>query len=274
MDFDLVKKCSEYGFFQSFIDIQNGNDPTLVTDIENSIVSDPNFRLHISSKYVDSDLVKELAPYVSKAIMKPQRPIILEDDMYTALDISTNTYYMCSKNLLMIDIDNYKGATNIRELPHCLCQIYSVRENKEQNTNERQTIWNKYPCNCNKKANRLRYRVYKSRNGFHCFVISHLLDHRDEIATQLSIEAGSDYYYVIFSYIRGCSVRLNRKPDEKTDTTIYKYLTDIVCGNKVRKHEDHHLTLISKRAIELVDKHMELTELFSQTSTCETFNVQ
>lgn len=191
------------------------------------------------------DLVKELAKYLKPALRKPQQPLILADNYYSAIDMATNTYYICFRRLLMVDIDNYKLSNfSLGSLPH-------TAEGLEGN---------------------LRYRVYTSRNGYHAFLISHEVDHQSDVAISLALAAGSDLFYVVYSHLRGCSVRLNRKPRETLP--IYSYFGDIVQGHTVKADELLDTAPVNAVLSSYVDLHVKLSEAFADCEPCVTNNIQ
>jgi hypothetical protein len=269
---------NDSGYYQSYIDLTNKR-----VELDKRInlqFSDSSFRKHLTSRHVDARLVKEISPYLVKTLIKPQKPIIISDNFYVANDIITNTMYICYKNLLMIDIDLYKqhnGNDISQMLPHCLCQIEQVINDwkDDEEIEERNIKWNTKKCiceNCNSKCSKiLRYRLFKSRNGYHAFIISHIFDKNGNLPIQLSIEANCDYFYTIYTYIRGSCVRLNRKPNE--DAPIYTYIGDYVRGIKMNSSENRKLTLIYKELENEIDLHIRLCELFKTAEPCQSHNI-
>jgi len=146
---------------------------------------------------------------ISSLITKKQEKIYSESDFYVARDVLTNTRYICFKDFLTIDIDNHK-----KECDSGLETLYEF---------------------CSENPDYL-FAVYQSSNGFHIFCLSHKKYYKDNIDFQLKLK--SDYFYAIFSNIRGYSIRLNRKMADymsymrHKDTTpsIYKFIQNIGTG--------------------------------------------
>ncbi len=150
-------------------------------------------------------------------MIRPQRLIFDSDIFYVACDMITNTYYICYKYLLMIDIDFYKNEKN----------NYDIFDG------------------CNKSC----WKLYKSRNGIHAFLVSKKIEYNTDKAITKLLKYGSDFYYTIYCYLRGFCVRLNRKKNEDEITyTFIKY-----AGNT---------DLINDKLNKLVNIHIEFIDLF------------
>ena len=140
---------------------------------------------------------------------------IIEDniDYYIAKDISKNTYYICFKNFMLIDIDcSYKQYYEIMEK---LCKF----------------------CEKNREFN---FSLYKSSNGIHVYCMSHKLNYKSQKIMELMLFLYGDFFYVSKCYIRGWSTRLNRKISEyfqlincNNSKTIYTYMGSIGYGDSI-----------------------------------------
>lgn len=170
------------------------------------------------------ELVERLAPPLTEAILKPQRLLYDDPSFYVAIDLFTNTYYVCYKELLMIDIDYYKDTTLEAEIvsrfeDHC-------RDFPED-----------------------RFRLFRTRNGLHAFLVSRKMNYKDQTSIDLMLKFKSDFYYVVYSYIRGWSVRLNKKQKDTQDT-LYTDFKDIGSGS------------IDADLIKLINLHLNLVQVF------------
>lgn len=167
--------------------------------------------------------VKLLSPSFLQYIKNPQELIETTETYYVAKDKLTDYLYICFKNLMMIDID--------------INNYYTLSEKYIKNHFSK-----KQEC----------YRIFKSRNGFHVFCVSKEYNYRDLSSIKTMLENFSDYYYSVFCFIRGWSVRLNKKEDE-----IGEIYTDLgLYGDK---------TKISNNLLQLTDFHMELVDKYSNT---------
>ena len=81
------------------------------------------------------------------------------------------------------------------------------------------------------------------------------MDYRDDDALKIMLDLGTDFYYVVFSYLRGWSVRLNKKRRDTTDE-LYSYIGDIGTGVA-----DPHLD-------KLVTLHLNLVPVFKHVEPC------
>ena len=112
-------------------------------------------------------------------------------------------------------------------------------------------IINNFKLYCQKYPE-LKFRLYSSRNGIHGFLISHEGTYATDKFLKMELDLESDFYYVVYSYLRGWSVRLNKK-EKDTKDILYEYICDIGEG-----HEIQHLT-------QLVDLHIKLVDVFKNT---------
>ena len=268
---------TDLGYYQSFVDITNKVVETNKDMMDK--FKDPGFRHHISSKHIDARLIIEVSPYLIHTLLKPQELIHAEKNYYIANDIFTNLHYICYKDLLMIDIDEYKNCDKIDicdKLPHCICQIENVINDWEQDEIEvkaRCVLWKKKICQCNNTEKILRYRIFKSRGGYHIFIISHKMDRHNKIAMQLMIEAECDFFYIIYSYIRGWCVRLNKKQTENKDNQLYTYYGDVIKGKFVM-YDDNSLATNRIEELETyINIHMNLCGIFENVGECKSRNI-
>lgn len=249
----LIEEKSK--FYSTFINMAHnlGN-----TDLEGKeAIADPGFRKELMIRQIDARLIEELAPYYVPLVNKPQRVEADLESGYLAVDLATNTYYFCS-NTLMVDIDSYKieNGDDVNPcdlLPHCLCQIEGVIANYKDIDDEsigsgdsrRTPTWMTHKCKNKNKVGKkvephctLHWRLFKSRGGWHAFLMNHNFTSRDRVATQLLIEAGADLFYIVFSYLRYWSVRLNRKNGEIIGKNgMYPYLGDVKRGVMIDKDD-------------------------------------
>jgi hypothetical protein len=55
------------------------------------------------------------------------------------------------------------------------------------------------------------FEIHKTYNGYHVFLMSELLNHRDPRSKELMINLKCDHYYMMFCYANGYKIRLSRK---------------------------------------------------------------
>lgn len=248
-------------FYQTFIDILNAGPTTPAKKIEEAprveIVDDnkvdeaakkeqptmkqlarAQFRkLALAEHGKTIAMIKTLAPALSNAIRKPQRLLHDDPDYYVAIDCLTNTYYVCFKTLLMIDIDFYKDLGTVDAI------VEKFRNYVKQH---------------DPTGTKLRFKLYKSRNGVHAFLVTRKSHYTDDAVLQLELDLESDFYYIVYSYIRGWSVRLNKKAADTSDI-LYEFICDV--GDA---RADGHL-------LKLVDLHLNLVEVFKDTGVNSMF---
>jgi len=225
-------------------DNSTNNKLTINKLIMKQLLEDDSFRKIVVKKIGPCfDLVRLLEKSLLSKMLKPQELIIDHDDFYIAIDMFTNTYYICYKNLLMIDIDYYKKDTG---------------ENKTEDQLLQDII--EY-C----KLNNTIFRIYRSRNGIHAFLVSKKMDRKSEESINMMLDLGCDFYYTIYSYIRGWSVRVNKKRSDKSDI-LYELIGDFdkegLIDNEVRRNG------INDELIKLLNVHLICCDNFKDVEPC------
>lgn len=197
-------------FYQTFLDLTNDKLPFIVDDESAKLFKDRNFSKFMIEKEESVFAIKVMSYIMHHGILKPQQLLIDNEDYYVAIDCFTNTYYICYRDLMMIDVDRYK--INNRMNVDILEDIKLKLKN--------------YP--------QYFFRIYQSRNGYHIFIINKSMNYRDEETIKLQLELGSDFYYTVFCYLRGWSVRLNKKKGEDNNDILYTWIGDVVKGHFFR----------------------------------------
>lgn len=159
-------------FSASFLNILRGVDPL---DKEYN-----EFMFYDVSDHSIDGIIKA-SPYFLQGVKRQQYLIKTHPDYYIARDIKTNTVYMCYKNIMMLDFDkdNLTIDTLLDNLP-----------------------------------NDMSFMIYKTERGFHVFCVSRKFDYRTRETVEFMHkykDLGIDIDYIRFCYIRGFSVRLNKK---------------------------------------------------------------
>lgn len=156
------------------------------------------------------DLKFETIKYVSTMFVnytkRPQRILHTNSDYYIGVDMYTNVHYMCYENILMMDIDD-SSIDNI--------------ENKIKSYND-------------------SYVIYKTQNGYHVFVLNRRFIHNKKETIEYMVNFKTDYKYIICSFLRGFSVRLNKKyKDEETYKLVGYYNEDKIDSNILTAVNEH-----------------------------------
>jgi hypothetical protein len=55
------------------------------------------------------------------------------------------------------------------------------------------------------------FEIHQTFNGYHVFLLSELVNHRDPHSKELMIQLHSDHYYMMFCHVNGYKIRLSRK---------------------------------------------------------------
>jgi hypothetical protein len=195
----------ENSFYSSFITkIQSINSP--------KYLKNEMFIEHVlKNNEVNSDLIIALSEGFIDYLKKPQRFLYehIENDTiyYIAIDMNTNTHYICYNNILMIDIDNKNKSVD---------EIMG--------------------------SNKDAYVVYETTNGYHIFVLNKRFNHNTKETVEYMLKFNCDYKYIICSYIRGFCVRLNKKTSEEVKP-LYKLIgyfnSELIDKNILNSVNDH-----------------------------------
>ena len=221
------------GFYETYLDlVGQESEGSELFDESIPEIQESGFRkrLYETQKH-NYELVKLISGAVKHTLLKPQRVLHDDEDYYIGIDMYTNTYYVCYKNLLMVDIDYYKG---------------------DQDRSEEE-ILNTFRIYCQDHPDTL-FQLYRSRNGIHGFLVSQYSDYKNPDHINLMLDLGSDFYYTVYSYLRGWSVRLNKKTTDLSDT-LYEYIGEIGTGKPIERLENQ------------IKLHINLVDVFKDTGT-------
>jgi hypothetical protein len=235
-----------FQFYSSFIELLKINSIT-PTPVEGEILwhmRSSKFRKYILNHYNDTlniEIIDLFSKSLLSTICKPQRCIRDHSNYYIGCDMLTNTYYICYKNLLMIDLDLYKDDGINPSLENSLSQLQKYLDNHTS----------------------LKFMVYKSQGGLHLFEVSREWNYRDPNSINLMLELKCDFYYIVYSYLRGWSVRLNKKNKEisiiNNKMKLYEYVGIYGKGN------------INSEMEKLVNIHIKLIPLFAEEPPSQIF---
>jgi hypothetical protein len=137
-----------------------------------------SFIIETKGKTVES--IKLLSNSLKDTMKKPQKIEIDEKDFYAGVDTYTDTIYICFSNLLMVDVDD---KIDIDKLMNEYTLLHP------------DTLFD----------------VYETNKGYHIFDISKEHQYKSEKSLQMMLELKCDFFYSVYSYLRGWSVRLNKK---------------------------------------------------------------
>lgn len=192
------------GFFESFLtNIQQSE-----TKLDKRLTASDFRDFIIQKEGKNINTIKLFKNSIISTMRKHQRCLLDENNYYLANDVNTNTYYICFKDLMMIDLD-FKDKNKDKSLEDLLKNIEDF-------------------CLTNPE---FLFDVFKSNNGIHAFAIHKAYNYNDDNTLQIMLDLDCDFYYVIYTAIRGWSIRLNKKKTEinKTDN-MYQYIKRIGTG--------------------------------------------
>jgi len=164
------------------------------------------FTKDFDPQFMTTETISHLAEITKQQIVRDQQLIEDKDDYYVAKDVSSNTLYMCFRNLLMLDIDGQKNVEEVIPKLQGFCE-----DNRDY-----------------------LFHIYESRNGLHVFCVSHKKDYTNLNDIDFMLKHNSDFFYTLYAHIRGWCVRLNKKKHEPKKS-ITKFLRSVGYG---KPHEE------------------------------------
>lgn len=242
-------------FYSTFLKLSQDTEPLIDEDCV-GMLRDRSFSKFVIENEEPEIAVKILSTVFKHSIIKPQRLLFDHEDYYIASDLLTNTYYICYRDLMMIDIDRYK-RTDSDTLEEIKMKL------------------GKHP--------ELYFRIFSSRGGYHVFVLNKSMDYKADSSIRLMHELGCDFYYIVYSFLRGWSVRLNKKEGEEKTDDLYQWVGDVVRGvffscdignvedvqqDEIIESKDISAILPDDRLEELVCLHIRLVDVFKSTYKC------
>lgn len=170
-------------FYDEFI-----NNKNKISEYEDdSRLKVESFLEYFVNKYpLNYENVKMLSTGLQNYINKPQRVLCNNKNNYVAIDMYTNLYYICFKDLVVFDID------------------------LENNNLFFKNMKKKYLINKFKNYDDIFY-LDETKNGFHIFLLNKRYHHTSKEAIEYMIEFGCDIKYIVCTYLRGFCIRLNKK---------------------------------------------------------------
>ena len=95
------------------------------------------------------------------------------------------------------------------------------------------------------------FEIHQTHNGYHVFLLSELLNHRDPQAKQLMIELKTDHYYMMFCYVNGYKIRLSKKLG-RDESFISRFVGNF--GNPLKLNPDcQKLLAIFHQHLKVID---------------------
>ena len=219
-------------FYSSFI--QNIHYDTKNNQVQEKKYSNKYFKSYLLKffldKYTNNEFVEDkqillsmMTDYLKPYINKPQQLIKDDEDYYVAVDMRTNTKYICFKDLCVLDFDvsEYKFKTKEEILEY-------LEENE---------ILQSIP-----------YMQLETRNGYHIYLMDKPRDFNSIETMDFLLQFDSDIYYKFYCYLRGFSIRLNKKEVNEMDL-----FTNIKLVNKKKQKIHRKMRYLFHKQVEYVD---------------------
>lgn len=226
MEQEENRLAQTFHFFQSFLDIQmrgkNGD----------YLLKRPEFRDYVLETLGRTkEAIHIVSSYYCNYICRPQRLLFDCDEYYICHDFPSNTYYICMRDVTMIDID-FNHKTDGGGLVLDKSDVDDVIDDVDDKIEEQEAIneqkvdafrveyikWLVSECDQNRDW---RFAIFWSRKGLHVFPVHTILQGDNRIDMQLRLKC--DFWYTIYTYLRmGSSIRLNAKANEQAP--IYSFI--------------------------------------------------
>ena len=181
-------------------------------------------------KYTNNEFVEDkqillsmMIDYLKPIINKPQQLIKDDEDYYVAIDMRTNTKYICFKDMCMLDFD--------------------VSEYKYKTKDEILEYLDHHPL-----LQDIPYMRVETRNGYHVYLMDKPRPHNSIDTMDFLLQFESDIFYKFYCYLRGYSIRLNKK--EANEENLF---STIVLINKNKQKIDRKLRYLFHKQVEHVD---------------------
>lgn len=232
---------SRYLFYQGYVNLldqdYHSRKAKELTEFEKKLRFSKFRTFFLDTQGYTYESILRIKRVMLTGMLRPQRLLIDNPNFYVACDMITNTYYICYRNLMMIDIDFYKGPEG------------------EDNLNKIVEMF-KHDGDSNNRC----WILYRSKGGIHAFLVSHKMEYHSKIAVDLMIKLQCDFNYVVYSYLRGWCVRLNRKKKE----TEVNYTSIGTIGATGKALQDQK---------KLVNLHLNLVNVFKDETPCNMFGI-
>lgn len=223
-------------------------------------------------------LPEDVNENIYSALKKPQMLIEGQEDYYIALDQKTHTFYIAYRDLCIIDLDIHKldadELRNIQLNPHSdansLHQQSGVAQDvnisnkqslEDSVTTPEPDVVHKFDvyqwCHNHFSHKQSAIQIYRSLHGYHLFLVDTPRPHDQLERVSYMRDHGSDFYYAVFSYLRGYCVRLNKKQYREELDPIYQY-----CGFWGKRKN------INKRLDYLTQLHFDQMKKFQDERPC------
>ena len=91
----------------------------------------------------------------------------------------------------------------------------------------------------------LLFYIYRSRNGYHAFVMSETRDHLSVATMTWMFQLGCDVWYILFSYRNGFRVRLSPKIYETAGDPLYQFQGSVGTGRVDPECQGYHTVYLN-----------------------------
>lgn len=158
-----------------------------------------------------------------KMTKKPYYLLHSEQDFYVARETFGNVWYICYRDLMMIDVDIADSRTTDPN--------DKITELSQENIDDYKKVLQAY---CDKDMNKDKlFMLFRSKRGIHVFLVSHKMPCYTLESLKLMLDLKGDVFHSCFSYLRGYCARLNKK-NENDLPDLYEFIGYVGYGKPLK----------------------------------------
>ena len=218
----------------------------LNTPIDSSKLINPQYFLNNFKKDIldDPTCIIKYTYNLHNMMKKPFYLLHSINNLYIAKELFGNVWYICYRDLMMIDCDLNTESADINAEINKETTNINLEDNKNLNGDNKDTE-KSFPAKieeyktflweyCIQKENHDKlFMLFRSKRGIHVFLISHKKNYNDIESLKMMLLLKGDVYHSSFSYCRGYCCRLNKKNNDDLPN-IYDFIGYIGFGKPLK----------------------------------------
>lgn len=180
-------------------------DSTINKTFTNALADKEFFEHFKDDMLADYNNIFKYEKNLRQMTKKPYYLLHSEKDLYVGRETFGNVWYMCFRNLMMVDVDLGDDKEDLSE---------AVIADYKQFLQEY--------CDLPENADKL-FMLFRSKRGIHNFLVSHKKEFNDLESLKTMLELKGDAFHSSFSFLRGYCCRLNKKNKNDLDN-VYDFI--------------------------------------------------
>lgn len=180
-------------------------DSTINKTFTNALADKEFFEHFKDDMLADYNNIFKYEKNLRQMTKKPYYLLHSEKDLYVGRETFGNVWYMCFRNLMMVDVDLGDDKEDLSE---------AVIADYKQFLQEY--------CDLPENADKL-FMLFRSKRGIHNFLVSHKKEFNDLESLKTMLDLKGDAFHSSFSFLRGYCCRLNKKNKNDLDN-VYDFI--------------------------------------------------